>query len=257
MSGAFLASTRAPRLPRPALGGRHRSDGAGVESQRLHIVLATAELVAGVGYASTTVSAIARRAGVDVRTFYRLFTGKSAALAAVQELLFRQAMAASAAAYVHGSSWPEHLWCAARALITCARENPALVSVSLIDGQAGDPAAAERGADMARAFTVFLEEGFRDARRARVLRTPPWSSSPQPAMSSAVCRSATAATPGARMCSGSSASPASRPSWERAMLRTSWFAGWARPRASRYAWKRWALRRALSAERRGCERRRR
>ena len=151
-----------PPVPRPALGGRHRSDRAGVEDQRLQIVLATAEVVAGVGYTSATVSAIARRAGVDMRSFHRLFADKSAALAAVPELLFRQAMAASAAAYVRGGSWPEHVFYAAQALVSCAQESPALVSVSLIDSQASDPASAARVADIARAFTVFLKEGFRE-----------------------------------------------------------------------------------------------
>jgi AcrR family transcriptional regulator len=131
------------------------------EEHRQRIVFATAEIVRRDGYAAATVTDIARLAGVDTRAFYRAFTDKQQAFAAVTDVLFRHLMAVSAGAFVIGESWPERVWEAMRALTQCLEQNPTLAQVALVEGHAAAPDAICRIQDLACAFTIFLEEGYR------------------------------------------------------------------------------------------------
>lgn len=150
------------RAPSPFEPGHQRmADGAMRESRWLRIVFATADVICADGYAAASVASITEVAGVDSRTFYRLFAGKRQALEAANELLLTHAMAVAAGAFVAGETWPERVWEAARALIQYAEESPALTYVSLVESQAGDAGTARRVEDLTRAFTIFLHEGER------------------------------------------------------------------------------------------------
>jgi AcrR family transcriptional regulator len=148
---------RAPPALVPGLSrGR---EGALVENHWLRIVFATVEVVGRDGYSNATVAQITQTAGVDSRAFYRLFDGKQQALAAAGELLFRNAMAVAAGAFIAGEDWPEHVWEAARAVAQYAEQNPTLTYVALVESLAGGACAAGCVEDRMRAFTIFLQEG--------------------------------------------------------------------------------------------------
>jgi AcrR family transcriptional regulator len=139
------------------------------EQRALSIMFATAEIVRRDGYSSATVAEIGRRAGVDGRTFYRLFADKQDAFAAATDVLFRHLMAVAAAAFAAGSSWPHGVWEAARALTQCVEQNSALAYVSLVESPAASPDAVRRAGELACAFTIFLQEGYRH----ELTRSPP------------------------------------------------------------------------------------
>lgn len=166
--GALAAPSRSPYLPPTALrappplapGSPRTSSAAVVENHWLRIVFATAEVIERDGYESATVAQITAAAGVDTPAFYSLFAGRQEAFAAINELLFGHAMAVAAGAFVAGSTWPERVWEAARAVTQYAEQNRTLTYVSLVEGDAA-VAPAEQ---LTRAFTIFLLEGTRDAR---------------------------------------------------------------------------------------------
>ncbi|HEY4811912.1 MAG TPA: TetR/AcrR family transcriptional regulator [Solirubrobacteraceae bacterium] len=164
---ALPPAPRSPYLPPgslrapPALRtGQRRMAGTLADYQWSRIVFAAAEVIRRDGYSAATVAAITEVAGVEARVFYRLFAGKQQALAAARELLFGNAMAAAAGAFMAGESWPERLWEAARALTQFAEQNPTLTYVSLVDGQAGGASAIRPLEARTRAFTIFLLEGL-------------------------------------------------------------------------------------------------
>jgi len=139
----------------------HMSQSSLAAHRSLRIAFATADSVRQHGYEGATVAEITSRAGVDGRTFYRSFADKHDAFATAADLLFRHLMAAAAAAFVTGDSWPECVWEAARALTQCLEQNPTLAHVSLIESHAAGPFAVSRAKELACAFTIFLQEGYR------------------------------------------------------------------------------------------------
>jgi AcrR family transcriptional regulator len=162
----FLAPSplRAP----PSIAAARVCEERFAEQRALSIMFATAEIVRKDGYSSATVAEITRCASVDPRTFYRLFADKQDALVAATDLLFRHAMGVTAAAFAAGSSWPDRVWEAARALTQCVEQNPALAYVSLVEAPAVNRAAVRRAGELACAFTIFLQEGYRyEHRRGR------------------------------------------------------------------------------------------
>jgi len=138
------------------------------EQQRLRIMFATAEVASRQGYDAATVAEIARQAGLETSAFYRLFAEKAEALRACDELLFGHLMALSAGAFVTGDSWPERVWEAARAFVQTLQDNSTLANLALVESHAAGARTARRLREIANAFTIFLEEGFRyEATRER------------------------------------------------------------------------------------------
>jgi AcrR family transcriptional regulator len=157
-----LPGARPMRAPAtPAARGVRVSHERACEQQRLRIMFATVEAVGEHGYHAATVAAIARRAGLDTRSFYRLFAGKQDALHAAGEMLFGHLMAVSAGAFVTAEDWPERVWRAVAAFAQAVQVNPALAGVALLDSHAAGSHAARRVQEASGAFTIFLEEGFR------------------------------------------------------------------------------------------------
>lgn len=157
----FLADTPR-RAPPPLPPGRpRRSSSAVAENHRQRILFATAEAIYAKGFLATSVTDIIGLAGVDGRAFYRLFTDKRSALAAVHEESFQQLMAVTAGAFFAGEQWPERIWEAGRAFTQHLEQNPTLLRASLIESHAGGPLAAQRTLDLIEAFTIFLQEGYR------------------------------------------------------------------------------------------------
>jgi AcrR family transcriptional regulator len=165
---ALAPAARSPFLPPGALcapsamvpSRRRAREGALAENQWSRIVFATAELIRRDGYAAATVARIAAAAGVDTRAFYRLFADKQQAFTAGCELLFRHAIAAAAGAFVGGEDWPDRLWEAARALAQYADGNTTLAYVALVESHTGSSSPSRRAQDIARASTIFLQDGL-------------------------------------------------------------------------------------------------
>jgi AcrR family transcriptional regulator len=168
----FLPPTFPRVSPAPEPGCPRRAHVV-AEERWLRIILVAAEVIRRKGYANTTVAQIAAAAGVDSRTFYRLFAGKRQVLAAAIDLLFRHAMAAAAGAFVAGETWPERVWEAARTLTQYAERNPTLTYVSLVESYAVGLSSMTHIEDVTRAFTIFLLEGDQTARERSLSASGP------------------------------------------------------------------------------------
>lgn len=149
-------------LPR----GRSALDSAaGAASRRRRIVVATAQAAARKGFASLTVADIVAAARVPRSAFYSQFPGKQGAFLAVQEDVLREAMAATAARFALGSSWPERLWNGLEGLLYYLAERPDLAFAGFVEVQSAGTAAILRSHQNCLAFTLFLEQGFRQRQR--------------------------------------------------------------------------------------------
>ena len=153
-----LTPLRAPEALPP---GRPRISEAEVEqNQRLRIMFAAARLAEEKGYAATTINEIAKRARLDLRAFYALFSEKQDAFMAVHELGFQEVMAVTALAFFAGASWPERSWEAGRAFTQFLEANPTIANVGFLEAYAVGAGAAQRVEDSHVAFTIFLQEGL-------------------------------------------------------------------------------------------------
>jgi AcrR family transcriptional regulator len=154
-SAALLAA--AP----PSTGRPRRSSEDVLYAHRQRILLATAEISREKGYTGATIAEISKRAGVDGRAFYRLFANKQDAFAAVHELFFQHLVALTASAFFTGESWPERIWKAVQAFAEVLERNPALAYFEFVESHAAGPLAMQRFNDATAAFTIFLQEGYR------------------------------------------------------------------------------------------------
>jgi AcrR family transcriptional regulator len=145
------------RLPR----GRHGLSPAAVaRSQRARIIQATAAVTMENGYANTTVAEIVAAAGVAKEAFYRYFGDKEDAFLAAQEAPSQQILDELVRAYFSAQEWAERVWRALRALLDLVAANPVMSHMRLVECYAAGAMAAQRGEEMTRSFTIFLEEGF-------------------------------------------------------------------------------------------------
>jgi AcrR family transcriptional regulator len=138
---------------------------AGAASRRRRIVIATAELAARKGFADLTVTDIVTAARVPRSAFYTQFAGKEQAFLAVQEETLGEAIAAAAARYALGGSWPERVWGGLEALLYYVAERPNLARAGIIEAPAAGNTAVARSHEICLAFMLFLEEGFRECGR--------------------------------------------------------------------------------------------
>jgi AcrR family transcriptional regulator len=165
----LAAPPRSPYLPPTALRapvplpqGRTRlSEDEIIERQRQVIMFAVAQLVQERGYAAVTVPDIIRAAHVGYPGFHRLFADKQDAFSAVHELGFQYLMATAAGAYFAGSSWPERIWEALRAMTQSIDDTPAFAHVAFVEAYAVGPRGIQRVEDSHIAFAIFLQEGYR------------------------------------------------------------------------------------------------
>jgi AcrR family transcriptional regulator len=150
--GRFLA-------PEPLPPGRPTLSPPEVEAnQRQRIMFAASALADEKGYAGTTITEIAKRARVDLRTFYALFSEKPDVFLAIQERGFQEVMSVAAAAYFAAETWPERCWEGGLAFLQFFEAFPDFGRAGLVETHAV-PGGPQRLDDIYRAFTVFLEEG--------------------------------------------------------------------------------------------------
>lgn len=148
--------------PAPLPPGRPRVSSEEVlHAHRQRILLATAAVAREKGFPATTIAEVSRRAGVDGRAFYRLFANKQEAFAAVHELFFQHLVALTASAFFTGESWPERIWKAVQTFAEVLERNPSLAYFEFVESHAVGPLAMQRLNDATAAFTIFLQEGYR------------------------------------------------------------------------------------------------
>ena len=149
------------RMPGVLPPGRPRlSEQEIAENHRLRILYATARLAEQKGYTATTVAEITKLASVDGRNFYRHFSDKQDAFAAVHELGFQQLMEVTGRSYFSVAGWPQRCWEAGRALTQLLAENPLVAHVGFVEAYAVGPGAVQRIEDSHTAFMFFLQEGL-------------------------------------------------------------------------------------------------
>jgi AcrR family transcriptional regulator len=149
------------QMPKLLPPGRPRIPEAEVaENHRARILYAAARLAEEKGYLATTIADITRLARIDGRVFYRLFSDKQEAFAAVHELGFQLVMDVTAKAFFAVEGWPLRSWEAGRALTQLLQENPLIARVGFVEAYAVGPGAVQRIEDSHTAFMFFLQEGL-------------------------------------------------------------------------------------------------
>lgn len=136
---------------------------------RERILYATAATVREKGYRATTVADIVAAAGVSRRLFYNEFSSRSAAFMAAYEHMFQQLLAVCTPAFFGSRAWPERVWQSALAFTGFFAREPALAYLGFVECYAVGSGFVPRVHDTQLAFTLFLEEGYRQRPEAASL----------------------------------------------------------------------------------------
>jgi AcrR family transcriptional regulator len=167
MSGA--RAERGEPLPPLPRGRAALPPGDVAVKRRRRILEAVAKLARTRGYSAMTVASIVAEAGLNREAFYAHFRNKQDAFLATQLLGLEESAAATASAFFAGETWADRAWNGLEALLAYAGGQPDLVFVNLIETYAGGTAAIRRAFDNRMAFTLFLEDGYRQRPQAAVL----------------------------------------------------------------------------------------
>jgi AcrR family transcriptional regulator len=151
----------ASRSPTPWSGLRPRG------APRERILRGTAFAVRQQGYRDVTVADIVRAAGVSRRGFYREFRSKADAFIAAYEHAYERTVAACTPAFFGSGVWPERVWRSALAFTGFLSREPFFAYLGFVECYAIGPRFAPRVHDTQLAYTLFLEEGYRQRPEAR------------------------------------------------------------------------------------------
>jgi AcrR family transcriptional regulator len=154
------------RLP----AGRHGLSREFVAAnQRERVVTALADCVAERGFAATTVTQIAKAAGVSRATFYQHFDGKEACFLATYEMVADHLSSLVEEAARPQAEWPQQLRAGLAALLGFLATEPELARLVLIEPVAVGGEAAERQRARQRGFAERLRAGRAVASNADLL----------------------------------------------------------------------------------------
>jgi AcrR family transcriptional regulator len=149
---------------------RWRSSGMRLRgTPRERILRATAATIREKGYRDSTVADIVSAADVSRRTFYNEFPGKAHAFIATYEHGFHQTLAACTPAFFSQRVWEERVWHGAQAFTRFMAREPLIAYLGFVECYAVGPEFASRVHDIQLAFTLFLEEGYRQSADAQSL----------------------------------------------------------------------------------------
>jgi AcrR family transcriptional regulator len=146
------------RLPR----GRAALPEAVVASEhRQRVLTAVARMAREKGYASMTVADIVTTAHIGREAFYEQFRSKEDAFLAAQAYGLESSVSHAASGFFRDGSWPERVWSAALEMLGYIRSVPDLAHVDFVESYTAGPAAVRRSFESRMAYTLFLEEGYR------------------------------------------------------------------------------------------------
>ena len=156
-SASFFPQQRS--CPPRALGPSHDAPLSG--STRERILQATATCVAQRGYRATSIAEIVERAGVSRRSFYNEFANKATAFVAAYELGFERTLAACVPAFFSVEQWPERVWRSALAFTGYFARHPSFAYLGFVECHALGRQFDARVHATQLAFTLFLDQGYR------------------------------------------------------------------------------------------------
>jgi AcrR family transcriptional regulator len=156
----------ARRLPR----GRSALAPETVDGEhRERILFAMTQLTQRKIYTEISVADIVKEAAVTREAFYHLFRSKEEAFLAAQSTGLESSISVAAGGFFAGESWPERVWGGLESLLAFTTTQPALIYLDVIESPAVGGAALRRSLDNLMAYTLFLEDGFRQRPRAERL----------------------------------------------------------------------------------------
>ncbi|HET9592718.1 MAG TPA: helix-turn-helix domain-containing protein [Solirubrobacterales bacterium] len=148
------------RLPRGRSAVRPE---AVADEHRQRILVATMSLARTKGYEAMTVADIVKAGAVTREVFYDLFRSKEDVFLAAQTAVLERSISRTAAAFFRGDSWPERAWIGLEALLELVAAEPDLVYLDVIESYSVGAAAVRRSFDNLMAYTLFLEDGYRQS----------------------------------------------------------------------------------------------
>jgi AcrR family transcriptional regulator len=163
----------APRLPSRDGSGRESSQFLGNAKRELapreRIIWATAATIRDVGYRNMKVEQVCAVAGVSRRSFYNNFPTKTDAFIATYEFAFQQTVAACAPAFFGARVWRDRIWDGFEASSAFFSREPLLAYIGFVECYSIGREFALRVRDTQLAFTLFLEDGYRQRPEAEAL----------------------------------------------------------------------------------------
>ena len=159
--------TRVPRRPAPVGVAIRRAQPREqvAEIQRSRLLVGAVGAIDEHGYAHTTVGHIAVRAGVSRRTFYELFAGREACLAALCEDVVGMIERELAAAGLAGLPWRERVRGGLWAILSFFDREPALARVCVVQVMHGGSGVLERRDEVLARLAAVLDEGRGESAR--------------------------------------------------------------------------------------------
>ena len=148
----------AGRLPR---GKSAAAPEVVAADQRERILDAVAVLGRSKGYTAMTVADVVKAAAVTREVFYEQFRSKEDAFLSAQTAGLEASVSQAAAKFFGSADWPSRVWDGLEALLGYVGRQPDLVYVEIIESYAAGPAAIRRSFDNRMAYTLFLEDGYR------------------------------------------------------------------------------------------------
>lgn len=155
--------------PPVRLGSHGASASDRSRNQRERILFAFAQCCWEHGYAQMGIADIVSSASLSRSVFYEHFRDKQRAALAMLEQTFELTMTNAARAFFAQESWPERVWAAARALCEAYATHPAHLDACFVESASMGPAAVQLTHDRLMAFTLLLEDGYRQRPRAEEL----------------------------------------------------------------------------------------
>jgi AcrR family transcriptional regulator len=128
-------------------------------SQRERLLEAAIRVVAGKGYAATTVADLTREAGISRTTFYGMFEDKEGCFLAAYDGIIDALVRRVTVAYEAEEGWPNRARAGLAALLEALAEEPAIARMALVEVGAAGPAAQRRYRAALQRLTPFFEEG--------------------------------------------------------------------------------------------------
>jgi AcrR family transcriptional regulator len=159
----------------PVIGGGAPTAPAAIKSRRAgdsaraRLLYAAAGTVREKGYRTVAVADIVSVAGVSRRSFYNEFANKADVVIAASEHAYARVIETCTPAFLSARMWPERVWRCALAFTGFFSSEPLLAHLAFVDCYAVGRAFVRRVHEMQLAFTLFLEEGYRQRKEAQEL----------------------------------------------------------------------------------------